>query len=58
MNIKFDYTIDNKPYTWQDLIKKAKEWGWNSGEISTTSGAAAYLRKTGHTVGVFGEVKE
>lgn len=50
---EYQYTIDGVPYTWIDFIKKAEEWGFDGGVIQTTSMAAAYLRKIGHTVGEY-----
>lgn len=43
------YLIDGEPVHWQEIIRKAEEYGY-SGEIKQTSIAAKILRENGHVV--------
>lgn len=51
----YDYIIDGIPYAWQDFVQKARDWGFDPGNFCTTSMAAVYLRRVGHTVEVYHE---
>lgn len=41
--------IDGEPVDWKEIIRRAKEYGYE-GEVMQTSIAAGILRKHGHTV--------
>lgn len=46
-----EYLLDKEPIKWNDLVRKAKELGYEeSNGIYTTSRAAHFLRLHGHTV--------
>ena len=49
------YHIDFEPADFKDIIRKAKEYGYE-GEILQSSVAAGILRKNGHTVGYASEI--
>lgn len=47
-----EYHIDNEPADFQDIVKMAKQEGYESSSgIYQSSVCANYLRKNGHTVG-------
>lgn len=43
------YRIDKEPVDWQEIIERAKNYGY-TGEIMQTSVAASILRENGHEV--------
>lgn len=46
------YLLDGEPIGWRELIKAAIDLGWEHKRgLTTSSNAAAFLRKTGHDVG-------
>ena len=52
-----NYHIDGVPADFKDIIRKAKEYGYD-GVILLTSEAARTLRGRGHTVGNISELVE
>lgn len=49
------YHIDGEPADFRDIIRRAKEYGYD-GEVLQSSVAADILRKNGHTVGNISEL--
>lgn len=44
-----EYLIDGEPVEWQEIIKRARQYGYD-GDFLQTSIAAGILRDNGHTV--------
>ena len=53
------YHIDRQPADFRDIIRKAKEYGYDSNDgISLTSEAARILRANGHSVGNISDIED
>ena len=55
MNEEQKYHIDCKPASFKDVIRKAREYGYD-GEVLQSSVAAKILREHGHKVGNINEI--
>ena len=52
MKKDYKYTINGKPYTWEEFIQKGRDCGFESKyDFISTSMVAAFLRKRGYKIG-------